>query len=211
MRVYVYILTSPEGKSYIGISKDPERRIGNHLKAKSLIGNALRKHGPENFTFDILDTVEEWKEAQETEKYFIDLYNTFPPPNGYNLTEGGDGGDTISNHPLGANKGEKNGSKRPEVRKIISEKAIGRKRSPESIRKQSESAKGKKKGPMKEKTKELLRQANLGKKQSKETIEKRLKTRKENGTFTGGEKNGSSKLTEDLVRVIFSCLPRWVL
>lgn len=91
MIIYVYTLTNKlNGFSYIGISKDPDRRFQNHFGAASHIGNALRKHGIFNFDFEIIDQVGTYEEAFELEIKYIAELNTMCP-NGYNLTSGGEG------------------------------------------------------------------------------------------------------------------------
>lgn len=81
-------------KIYIGQSNDPQHRwISHKSRAKtgegigtSAIYDAIRAHGEENFTFEIIGWYEDYNEK---EKYYIRLYNSMVP-NGYNLTEGGE-------------------------------------------------------------------------------------------------------------------------
>lgn len=88
----VYRHISPNGKSYIGITKqDPERRFqrGNGYKTQTAFSRAIEKYGWDNFKHEILEEGLTEKEACEKEAYYIEhVYNSFAP-NGYNTREGG--------------------------------------------------------------------------------------------------------------------------
>lgn len=97
----VYMITSStSGKNYIGFTtKTFFHRFRTHY-TNALAGildthfyRAIRKYGIEDFTHQIL-----WEgndnECGEMEKHYIKLYNTYK--NGYNMTEGGDGGITTN-------------------------------------------------------------------------------------------------------------------
>lgn len=89
------------GKQYIGYTtKTLDERIKNHTyKSKCmtdksyfyLFKQALRKYGIDNFEWDILEQCSSKEECCIKEIYYINQYNTISP-NGYNLTEGGNGG-----------------------------------------------------------------------------------------------------------------------
>tara|TARA_B100000902_G_scaffold375429_1_gene405408 strand:- start:61 stop:912 length:852 start_codon:yes stop_codon:yes gene_type:complete len=53
---------------------------------------AFKKHGIENFKVKILERCEV-EELNEREVYWINFFNTFKDPHGYNCTEGGEGGE----------------------------------------------------------------------------------------------------------------------
>lgn len=53
----------------------------------------MNKYGIDNFSFEIIEECEKDK-LSDREKYWINYYNSISP-NGYNLTEGGDGGNTF--------------------------------------------------------------------------------------------------------------------
>lgn len=83
------------GKIYIGYTYSFEKRKSDHLKGskkpKRCFHYAIKKHGPENFKWEIIDSSpKNKKEAIELEKRYILQYNSFGS-NGYNLTLGGDG------------------------------------------------------------------------------------------------------------------------
>ena len=77
------------GKSYIGQTKYPEKRINEHINSKDnkLFHKALRKYGVNNFTYIVLEDNLDENQLNEREMYWIQYYNTFY--NGYNLTIGG--------------------------------------------------------------------------------------------------------------------------
>jgi group I intron endonuclease len=89
------------GKKYIGYTtKSLEERIKGHLhKSRNkndkhyfyLFKIALRKYGIDSFEWDILSKCTSVEECCEKEKFYIKTFDTLTP-NGYNLTEGGNGG-----------------------------------------------------------------------------------------------------------------------
>lgn len=88
-------------KCYIGKSKNITERWNYHKtrynderEYDKPLYRAFRKYGIENFTFDILEELQEYdKESNEREKYWIKFYNSYEK--GYNGTKGGDGGITV--------------------------------------------------------------------------------------------------------------------
>lgn len=97
---YIYKITSPSGKSYIGQTiYTPERRWKEHVKSAMknsnqcrMFENAIRKHGAAAFTHEILLLINE-NMVDYYEAKFIVMCDTLSP-NGYNLRAGGDGGCT---------------------------------------------------------------------------------------------------------------------
>lgn len=83
--MFAYIITCKEnGKQYIGISYRPKYRYTDHARAKTLIGNAFRKYGKENFSMQLLvEGSDEYISNLETP--LIIAFNTLHP-NGYNLS-----------------------------------------------------------------------------------------------------------------------------
>jgi group I intron endonuclease len=80
------------GKMYIGKTKRRlEVRLVEHAHEKRMpFSRAYRKYGPENFNILIIDCAETEEELNEKEKKWIAYYNP-KKPNGYNITDGGDG------------------------------------------------------------------------------------------------------------------------
>ena len=95
----IYKITCKVNKKiYIGQSLNVENRYKTHVNNhtnKNLKGDyntkfyrALRKHGIENFTFEIVEVVEDPAQLNQREAYWIKYYDSFK--NGYNSTPGGD-------------------------------------------------------------------------------------------------------------------------
>ena len=97
MRSGIYKITCTiNGKGYIGKTEDDiEKRVMAHLNNRSpgcvALFNAIKKHGKENFIWDTLhhDVLPGVLDSLEIDE--IRNHNTLAP-NGYNLTEGGEGG-----------------------------------------------------------------------------------------------------------------------
>lgn len=92
---YIYKGTNKiNGKSYIGQTCDFKSRVWQHLrcyeKEDCLFHRAIQKYGRDNFSWEIIETCENRKEATRLEKHYIELYNTYR--NGYNENKGGVGG-----------------------------------------------------------------------------------------------------------------------
>lgn len=88
-------------KSYIGKSKDIEERWKYHLRPSSweqepnkLLYRAFKKYGISNFSFTIIELIDDYNKSGQREQYWIQYFNSYN--NGYNATLGGDGGITVS-------------------------------------------------------------------------------------------------------------------
>lgn len=89
------------GKKYIGYTtKSLEGRVKEHLrKSKNknekhyfyLFMIAIQKYGKESFEWDVVDNCVSIEDCCKKEKFYIKEFSTISP-NGYNLTEGGNGG-----------------------------------------------------------------------------------------------------------------------
>ncbi len=91
---HLYRLTSPSGRSYIGIAKDANLRWRQHAAAavsgsKGALHSAIRKHGYDNFTKEIL-VIASYDYVKDLEIKAIRAFKT-KVPHGYNMTEGGEG------------------------------------------------------------------------------------------------------------------------
>ena len=96
---FVYMLTSPSKKRYIGITsqKCVEDRWKDHKKKHSnctLLKRAINKYGFDNFKKEVL-VITNNIYLEKYEKDFIKVYNTLAP-NGYNCTTGGELNKTLS-------------------------------------------------------------------------------------------------------------------
>lgn len=91
----VYKLTSPSGKSYIGLTLSSlGQRIKRHVYQtnngrRNAINLAFLKYGVENFTKEILFESDDPLELRKIEEKYVRELNTHYP-NGYNLTYGGE-------------------------------------------------------------------------------------------------------------------------
>lgn len=97
-----YKVTSPSGKSYVGITVGTtQQRWGRHVYVSSTgegyaIGAAIRKYGREDFTVETLLEADR-KYLLEIEPKLIELYGS-QTPGGYNIVSGGLGGRTGIKH-----------------------------------------------------------------------------------------------------------------
>lgn len=91
----VYMATNKtNGKIYIGqtIYDLNKRRCGHIASAKGATDgfyfhNAIRKYGPDNFDWEVLDSARDIDELNDLEVFFIKLFKSFGE--GYNLNAGG--------------------------------------------------------------------------------------------------------------------------
>lgn len=77
-------------KKYIGLTtRSIEERFSEHCKADTVIGEAIRKYGVDNFICYEVDKAQSKNELSELEIHYIHHFGTLK--NGYNCTIGGDG------------------------------------------------------------------------------------------------------------------------
>ncbi len=123
----LYKLTSPNGKSYIGITlKTCDGRWEKHLehargkRANGAIYAALRKYGPESFTREALAECDDWPTLCGMEREAIRTHGTLSP-GGYNLTLGGEGvqGPRSEADRLKISAAQKKRFERPEERERL--------------------------------------------------------------------------------------------
>lgn len=88
----IYLITNLLNyKKYVGITKfSIEERFLQHTKKGFLLTEAIKKYGEQKFSIELIEEVESAERAYELEIFYIKEYNT-KAPNGYNLTDGGDG------------------------------------------------------------------------------------------------------------------------
>ena len=161
------------GMIYVGqTTRTVEERFKAHTKADSYIGRAIRKYGVENFSIEILEQCETLEQLNKREIFWIAYFNC-KKPNGYNLTDGGDGS-------TGWTPTE-------ETREKIRAAVTGTKHTAEARAKMSAANSGEKNGFFgkhhTEETKKKLSLANTGR---KHTAEARAKM----SAAHSGEKNG---------------------
>jgi hypothetical protein len=90
----LYKLDFPNGKSYIGItSKTTQERFKSHChpsNRKNPCQHAIQKYSKENIKIKVLAECDNWELLCLAEIEAIEKFTT-KSPNGYNLTDGGDG------------------------------------------------------------------------------------------------------------------------
>lgn len=188
----VYIVTNKaNGKQYVGISKDLKRRWGEHLSANGsapALHAAIKKYGADGFVFSHICDAFDFEAACDVERMLIQQHNT-KSPNGYNLTDGGEGVigrpmtdddkevrrkatlafvKTLSPEERSAKFGTKGRKFTQEqiekIRAANKGKNLGKKPSEEVRAKMSAAHKNRPHKPLSEETKEKIRQSLLGRK-----------------------------------------------
>lgn len=77
-------------KKYIGLTtRSIKERFSEHCKADTVIGEAIRKYGVDNFICYEVDNAQSKNELSELEVHYIHHFGTLK--DGYNCTIGGDG------------------------------------------------------------------------------------------------------------------------
>ena len=133
-------------KIYIG--QDSKNNI-QYLGSGQLLNLAIKKYGVANFKKEVLEVCENKKHLDSREIYWISFYNSTNNEIGYNIANGGSGGDTYTHNPnrelirekmkgrptyvwteadKDRQRGANNPAKRPEVRQKISEAKKGKPR-----------------------------------------------------------------------------------
>lgn len=89
--IAIYKITNRlNGKPYVGqTSQPPEKRFLQHSKAKSLLGQAMRQCGFENFTIEVIEECSTPEQTKEREMFWIRVLKS-KAPNGYNQSDGGE-------------------------------------------------------------------------------------------------------------------------
>jgi len=100
MKIGIYCLTFPSGKSYIGQSINIEKRLSiyklNHAcKSQKKLKNALSKYGYNSLKIIILEECEK-EELDSSEKFWVSYFDTVNL--GYNISWGGASGMKYRKH-----------------------------------------------------------------------------------------------------------------
>lgn len=171
------ITNNVNNKRYVGKSVQPTRRWLGH-KSYARRGDlrrlycSMRKHGVEQFKFEILTWCDSEDAAFLEEKRIVTEWNLCDPRVGYNLTSGGRGGCRVSDqvrHRMKLREPSMKGRKHTEETKRLlsidssgaNNANFGKHKSDETKQKMSDSQKGRK---FTDDHREKLRQAKLGKK-----------------------------------------------
>lgn len=101
MSKFIYLITSPSSKIYVGQStvpiKEKEKwyiKLEKYDKTDRKIANAIKKYGWQNMKFEVIEQDDNWTKEQlnEREIFWIQQYDAVNK--GYNMTTGGDGVDS---------------------------------------------------------------------------------------------------------------------
>ena len=175
----IYKITNTlNNKSYFGQTRQPpNRRWSQHKQTaknggKMILYNAIRLHGSENFTFEVVCECETLEELNSKEIEYISINNSLSP-NGYNAGKGGDNYEKTPETRAKISAANKSRIISDEWRKNMSISGKGRPKTEKWKQQLSERQKGK---VISEETKEKIRNTLLGRKPSKETIAKRVAT-----------------------------------
>jgi group I intron endonuclease len=155
--MYIYLIVNHvTGKYYIGQHKGRNLKqylqqkfyeAKNHLGGSSYLYASIRKHGREAFSIHaLLSDVQTKLELDQHEKNFIEFLQSRNPEFGYNICKGGEGftGKHSSTARQKISAASKAMWRKPEIRDVISKKAIGRKQSHEFCIALGERRRGKK-------------------------------------------------------------------
>lgn len=98
--MYIYKITNLiNNKIYIGLSTKSVEESTDYYGSGKLINASINKHGIENFTKEILeDSIEDYDILCQREIYWISHFKSTDKSIGYNLTDGGSGGNTRAHY-----------------------------------------------------------------------------------------------------------------
>jgi hypothetical protein len=108
------ITNNINGRKYIGADSNNNP---SYFGSGVLIKQAIKKYGKENFTKTILEKCETVKDMYEKEIFWINKYNAVNDDIFYNLSEGGKGGNTLTNE-ITLNKWKNNTPNLVEINKL---------------------------------------------------------------------------------------------
>jgi len=94
MKGFIYKITSPSGKIYIGKTFNFKKRINRYKNLECInqvkIYHSILKHGWDSHKFEVIEEVNSCY-INKREKYWIKYYGSFNTKIGLNLTMGGEG------------------------------------------------------------------------------------------------------------------------
>jgi group I intron endonuclease len=123
---YIYKITSPTGRIYIGKTTRLNDRISyyrnNNNKSQKMISNSISKYGWDNHIFEVIDE-SPVDTLNDLETKYIKEYNSFhyDNSNGMNLTRGGEGlsGRKLSAETIAKQIAKRIGTKRSDATKKL--------------------------------------------------------------------------------------------
>ena len=142
----VYKHTSPSGKSYIGITgREPSKRWenGRGYRKHEHFWSAIEKYGWEQFSHETLKDGMTKEEAENAEKFLIQIFRSTDPQYGYNKSLGGESGLKVTDETRQKiSKSLRDYYKsHPEVVEQMRNRQLGTRHSEETKRKMSETHK----------------------------------------------------------------------
>ena len=96
-------INKKNNKRYIGQTiQDLKERQRKHFTTDCCpyFHNTILKHGKDSFEWKIIDNGTQGEDLDRKEKFWISFFNSNKTENGYNLTEGGQGGTFISREDI---------------------------------------------------------------------------------------------------------------
>jgi len=167
---YIYLITdTTNGMKYTGKHHyHIEGQLDPNYHGSGTIIKNIYKKRPETLKEEYIKTCYSEEEMNSDEQYYIKLFKTLWP-NGYNLTEGGDGLIPCEETRKKLSESLKGKTLSEEARKKISESLKGKPKSEEHKKKLSESIKGK---TLSEEVRKKISESLKGKQFSEETRRK---------------------------------------
>lgn len=96
MSYYIYRITNEiNGKTYVGKHKYTDIN-DNYMGSGILLGRAKNKYGIENFSKTLITVCADIFEANILEKYYIEKERKTNTKGVYNISDGGDGGESVA-------------------------------------------------------------------------------------------------------------------
>ena len=131
-RYMVYCHTNKvNGKKYIGLTSQrllsQRSKGGKAYKGCRYFWNAIQKYGWDSFSHDVLESGLTRAQAKEREQYYIALYDTQNPDNGYNIDNGGFTPVEMSPEGYASMRESIARGKHPKARRVIVFDLTGRK------------------------------------------------------------------------------------
>jgi len=168
MKGYIYKITSPTGKTYIGKTVNIDKRkmyyAYGHCKSQKILCSSIKKYGWNKHKFEIIKEVNNISELNQTEIELILECKTnllrYPENNGMNLSDGGEGNSGPKSDEWKSKMKEKWDSVeyREKMEKIYkSQEWIEKCRDRQLGKKHSEETKQKMRGPITDEHKEKLK------------------------------------------------------
>lgn len=121
----VYKHTSPNGKVYIGMTKQvPEDRWQRGLgyRTQQRFFRAIKKYGWDSFMHEVLFSDLEFEEAERKERELISLYKSYDKNFGYNIERGGNCKKEVSQETIEKSRRSRNTKEYKERMRAINAK-----------------------------------------------------------------------------------------